>query len=103
MVGRRPEKPGPSDSHSAATIQELHKAAVWLGLAAALALVVLLIQPLLLVFAALVLAAMLDGGTRLLGRILPIARAWRRLITCLYPRPAAARRSPTRSWDRWGG
>jgi predicted PurR-regulated permease PerM len=56
---------------------------VWLGLAAAMALLVLLIQPLLLVFAALVLAAMLDGGTRLLGRILPIPRGWRLLLTCL--------------------
>lgn len=83
MTGRVPEKPGPSDSRSAATVQEFHKAAVWLGLAAALALVVLLIQPLLLVFAALVFAAMLDGGTRLLGRVLPIARGWRLLITCL--------------------
>ncbi len=27
--------------------------------------------------------AMLDGGTRLLGRVLPIARGWRLLIVCL--------------------
>ena len=83
MTGRTPEQPGPSDSRSAATDRELHKAAVWLGLAAVLALIVLLVQPLLIIFAALVLAAMLDGGTRLLGRILPIARGWRLLITCL--------------------
>jgi predicted PurR-regulated permease PerM len=83
MAERKPEKPGPSDSRSATTVHELHKAAVWLSLAAGFALVVLLIQPLLLVFAALVFAAMLDGGTRLLGRVLPIARAWRLLITCL--------------------
>jgi len=83
MVARKTEQPGPSDSRSAITVQELHKAAVWLGLAGAMALIVLLIQPLLLVFAALVLAAMLDGGTRLLGRVLPIPRAWRLLITCL--------------------
>ncbi len=83
MVGRKPEQPGPSDSRSAVTVHELHKAAVWMGLAIAIALVVLLVEPLLLVFAALVLAAMLDGGTRLLGRILPIGRGWRLLITCL--------------------
>ncbi|KRB82515.1 permease [Sphingomonas sp. Root710] len=83
MAGRKPEQPGPSDSRSQATVLELHKAAIWLGLAAALALLVLLIEPLLLVVAALVLAAMLDGGTRLLGRILPIGRGWRLLITCL--------------------
>src|SRR3546814_17872924 len=29
------------------------------------------------------MASMLDGGTRLLGRILPIARGWRLLIVCL--------------------
>jgi len=83
MSPRRPEKPGPADSHSEATAQELHKAAIWLGLAAAFALVVLLIQPLLLVFAALVFAGMLDGGTRLLGRVLPIPRGWRLLLTCI--------------------
>ena len=83
MTSRKPEQPGPSDSRSLATDRELHKAAIWLGLAVALALVVLLIQPLLLVAAALVLASMLDGGTRLLGRVLPIGRGWRLLITCL--------------------
>src|SRR3546814_11246791 len=29
------------------------------------------------------MASMLDGGTRLLGRILPIGRGWRLLIVCL--------------------
>ena len=67
MAGGRQEKPWPADSHSAATAKELHKAAVWLGLAAAFALVVLLVQPLLIIFAGLVLAAMLDGGTIGLG------------------------------------
>lgn len=83
MAGRKPERPGPSDSHSAETARELHKAAVWLGLAGAAALLVLLVQPLLLIVAALVFAAMLDGGTRLLGRVLPIGRGWRLLITCI--------------------
>jgi len=83
VAGRRDEQPGPSDSRSAKTDQELHRAAIWFGLAIAIALVVLLIQPLLLILAALVFAAMLDGGTRLLGRVLPIARGWRLLITCL--------------------
>jgi len=83
MAGRKVEQPGPSDSRSATTVHELHKAAVWLGLACAIALVVLLVQPLLLVFAAVVFATMLDGGTRLLGRVLPIPRGWRLLITCV--------------------
>jgi predicted PurR-regulated permease PerM len=83
VAGGRGERPGPSDRRSARTVQELHRAAVWFGLAIAIALIVLLVQPLLLIFAAVVFAAMLDGGTRLLGRILPIARGWRLLLTCL--------------------
>ncbi len=43
----------------------------------------LLVQPLLIIFAGLVFASMLDGGVRLLGRVLPIARGWRLLIVCL--------------------
>lgn len=62
---------------------EMRRAAVWLGMAAALALVVILIQPLLIILAGLVFASMLDGGVRLLGRVLPIGRGWRLLIVCL--------------------
>ena len=83
MAEPRHEKPGPADGRSETTTKELHKAAVWLSLAAAFALLVLLVQPILIIFAGLVLAAMLDGGTRLLGRVLPIGRGWRLLITCL--------------------
>ncbi|MBS0283696.1 MAG: AI-2E family transporter, partial [Proteobacteria bacterium] len=49
--------------------REIRRAAVWLGMASAIALVVLLIQPLLIIFAGLVFAALLDGGVRLLGRV----------------------------------
>ncbi|MBS0505381.1 MAG: AI-2E family transporter [Proteobacteria bacterium] len=59
---------------------ELKRASVWFGLAIGLALVVLLIQPLMLIFAGLVFAAMLDGGERLLGRVLPAPRSWRVFI-----------------------
>lgn len=62
---------------------ELKRASVWFGLAIAVALIVLLIQPLLLIFAGLVFAAMLDGGVRLLGRVLPIGRGWRLAIVAL--------------------
>lgn len=79
----RQEEPGPSDSRSATTSHELHRAAVWFGVAVAIALLWLLAQPLMLVFGGIVLASMLDGGTRLLGRVLPIARAWRLMIVCL--------------------
>lgn len=56
---------------------EMKRAGVWFGIAVALALIVLLIQPLMLIFAGLVFASMLDGGARLLGRVLPIGRSWR--------------------------
>ncbi|SDC01295.1 Predicted PurR-regulated permease PerM [Sphingomonas sp. YR710] len=77
------EQPGPSDSRSETTSYELHRAAVWLGLAVAIALLWMLVQPLLLIVGGLVFASMLDGGTRLLGRILPIARGWRLMMVCL--------------------
>ena len=32
------------------------------------------------IFAAVVFASLLDGGVRLLGRVLPISRGWRLLI-----------------------
>ena len=63
--------------------QELKRATVWLGLAGAIALVVLLIQPLLIIFGGLVFASMLDGGVRLLGRVLPIGRPWRLAIVVI--------------------
>ena len=52
-------------------------------MAVALALLVLLSQPLMLILGALVLTTMMDGGTRLLGRILPIGRGWRLTIVLL--------------------
>ncbi|MFD1610529.1 AI-2E family transporter [Sphingomonas tabacisoli] len=61
---------------------ELKRASVWFGLAIGIALVVLLIQPLMLLFAGLVFAAMLDGGARLLGRVLPVPR-WLRIAIVL--------------------
>lgn len=81
-VPGRSEEPGPSDSRSATTAYELHRAAVWLGLTVSIALLWMLVQPLLLIMGGLVLASMLDGATRLLGRILPIARGWRLMIAC---------------------
>jgi predicted PurR-regulated permease PerM len=56
---------------------ELKRASVWFGLAVGIALTVLLIQPLMLIFAGLVFASMLDGGARLLERVAPIGRSWR--------------------------
>jgi predicted PurR-regulated permease PerM len=76
-------EPSPNELRDPFIRQELKRASVWLGLAAAMALVVVLIQPLLIIFAGIVFAAMLDGGVRLLGRVLPIGRGWRLLIVCL--------------------
>lgn len=75
--------PSPSELSDPVIRKELKRAGVWLGLAALMALIVLLIQPLLIIFGGLVFAAMLDGGVRLLGRVLPIARGWRLMIVVL--------------------
>ncbi|MBU6269019.1 MAG: AI-2E family transporter [Sphingomonadales bacterium] len=56
---------------------EARKAAVWLGMTGALALAVVLAEPLMIVFGGLVFGALIDGGARLLGRVLPIGRGWR--------------------------
>lgn len=85
-MSRTPSKaevPGPADNSDPLTQRELQRAAVWLGLAAALALLWYLSQAILLIVGGLVLASMLDGGARLLGRALPIRRGWRLVIVCL--------------------
>ena len=68
------QAPGPNEMRDPVMRAELRRASVWFGLAIAVALVVLLIQPLLLIFAGLVVASMLDGGARLIRRYVPIPR-----------------------------
>ncbi len=80
---RAPEEPGPADFSNPVTRHELRKAVVWIGLGVAVILLWWLAQPLLLIVGGLVFASMLDGGTRLLGRILPIGRGYRLAIVCL--------------------
>lgn len=77
------EKPGPSELRDPLVREELKRASVWLGMAVAIAAVVILSQSLLLILAGIVFAAMLDGGARLLGRVLPIGRSWRLAIVTL--------------------
>lgn len=77
------EERGPTEMRDPLIRQELKRAGVWLGLALAITLVAVLSQPLLLIVGGLVFASMLDGGTRLLGRVLPIGRGWRLLIVTL--------------------
>ena len=74
---------GPTDIHDPLLRTEAKKAAVWIGMAALLALAVYLAQPLLVIFGGMVFAAMIDGGARLLGRVLPIGRGWRVTIVLL--------------------
>jgi predicted PurR-regulated permease PerM len=77
------EQPGPAEMRDPFIREELKRASVWFGLALLIAAVIFLAQPLLLIFAGIVLASMLDGGTRLLGRVLPIGRGWRLAIVTL--------------------
>ena len=77
------EQKGPTELRDPLIVNELKRAGVWLGLAVAIFLVAFLAQPLLLIMAGIVLAATLDGGTRLLGRVLPIPRGWRLAIVTL--------------------
>jgi len=78
-----PRRAGPSDFADDALKGEARRAAVWIGMATLVVAVVFMAQPLLVIFAGLVFAAMIDGGARLLGRVLPIARSWRILIVLL--------------------
>lgn len=80
---RPPESPGPADLSSRTVRDEARKAAVWLGMALAIAGVIVLAQPIMLIIGGLVFAVILDGGTRLLGRVLPIGRGWRLAIVTL--------------------
>ncbi|WP_333574237.1 AI-2E family transporter [Sphingomonas sp.] len=76
-------EPGPNEFRDPATRAEFKKAAVWLGMAVGIALVVLLVQPLLIIFGGLVFASMLDGGARLIGKVLPIPRGLRIALVLL--------------------
>jgi putative permease len=81
--------PAETDSASPAEISdprlqyEARRAAMWIAMVAGVALVVVLSNPLLVIFGGLVFAALIDGGTRLLGRLLPIGRGWRVAIVLI--------------------
>ncbi len=77
------ERPGPAEFRDPFVRREIQKAAVWLGMALLVAGVIVLAQPLLLILGGAIFAVFLDGGTRLLGRALPIPRGWRLLLTIL--------------------
>jgi predicted PurR-regulated permease PerM len=77
------ERPGPSEFRDPLVRQELKRASVWIGLILAVAAIILLAQPLLLIVGGIVFASMLDGGARLLGRVLPVGRGIRLAIVAL--------------------
>lgn len=74
---------GPTDFQDDLVLREAKKAAVWIGMAGLVALVVLFAQPLLVIFGGIVFATMVDGGARLLGRVLPFGRTWRVAIVLI--------------------
>ena len=77
------EAPGPADFADPLTQREFLRAAVWTAVVLVPVLLWFLSQPLLLIFGGVVFASMLDGGTRLLGRILPIRRGLRLAIVAV--------------------
>lgn len=74
---------GPTDITDPLLRHEAKRAFVWLGMAGLVALAVVLAQPLLVIFGGMVFAAMIDGGARLLGRVLPVGRGIRVTLVLL--------------------
>lgn len=62
---------------------EARRAFVWIGVAVLVGAAIYMAEALLVVFGGLVFAAILDGGARLLGRILPVGRGIRMAIVIL--------------------
>ena len=82
-IERHDVRPGPTDIQDTTVLREVRRAAVWLGMALLIVGMIVLAQPILLIIGGLVFAVILDGGTRLLGRVLPIGRGWRLAIVTL--------------------
>ena len=74
---------GPTDFRDGLIATEAKRAAVWLGIAALAALAVMLAQPLMVIFGGIVFAAMIDGGQRLLARIIPFIPRGLRIVLVL--------------------
>jgi len=77
------EEVGPTELYDPLIRSEVKRAAVWIGMASLVAAFIWLAQPILLIIGGIVLAAMFDGGARLLGRILPIPRGLRLTMVVL--------------------
>lgn len=77
------ERPGPAEFRDPFVRREMRRAAIWIGMILVVLGVIVLAEPIMLIIGGAVFAVLLDGGTRLLGRYLPIPRAWRLLIVIL--------------------
>jgi len=74
---------GPTDIADPLMRHEAKRAFVWIGMASLVLLTAYMAQPLLVIFGGLVFAAMIDGGARLLGRVVPLGRGLRVTIVLL--------------------
>ena len=79
----KPMGPGPSHISDPLIASEFKRAQVWVLLVGFVLLCVYLAHSLLVIFAGMVFAAMIDGGARLLGRVLDIRRGWRVAIVLI--------------------
>ena len=77
------ERASPTHISNPELRREAKRAGVWVMVVGIAVLAVYISQALLVIFGAMVFAAMIDGGTRLVGRALPIGRAWRLAIVLL--------------------
>ncbi len=67
---------GPTDIADPLVRTEVRKALVWVGMVAAFALVAFLSQSLMVIFGGIVFGSLIDGGARLVARVIPIPRTW---------------------------
>lgn len=74
---------GPSDISDPRTRQEVRRAFTWLGVASLFGLAILLSGSLLVIFGGIVFGALIDGGARLLGKVLPVGRGIRVAIVLI--------------------
>jgi predicted PurR-regulated permease PerM len=77
------DRAGPADIADPRIRQDVRRAFTWLGVASLFALAIFLSGSLLVIFGGIVFGALIDGGARLLGRVLPIGRGWRVAIVLL--------------------
>jgi predicted PurR-regulated permease PerM len=75
---------GPAHIDDPRLAWEARRAFVWVCIIGAAVLTVFMARSLLVIFGGMVFAAMIDGGARLVGRVLKIGRGWRIAIVLLF-------------------